>query len=165
MGTAGEKPLERDAGHFVLPPPGSRRSPGAGDGRASDPLGDLAVRQEENAVGDRRGGRVMGDHHRRLAELVDRAGGRARGSRRSSRGRGCPWARRRAAAAAGGRARARWPRAAAPARQLARPVLPAISEGQRCPEQLLEPRTLGLPSRRSSAAGRRSPPPSAWAGG
>src|SRR3954449_640341 len=40
-------------------------------GGASQLLDDRAVDEEHHAVGVRRGARVMGDHHDRLAEVVD----------------------------------------------------------------------------------------------
>ena len=71
-----------------------------------------AVAQEHDAVGQRRGAGVVGDHDDRLA-LVDEAPQQPEDHRRRLPSRGCRWARRRAATAGGAAAPGRWRRAAA----------------------------------------------------
>ena len=74
---------------------------------------DVAVGQEQHAVGDRRGVRVVRDHHRRLAERVDRSRAAGPGSRRWCASRGCRSARRRTSPSAARPGRGRRRRAAA----------------------------------------------------
>ena len=67
---AAEQALEREAGHLA-----SSCSIAAEDvvrRRARQLAHDLAVGEEEHAVGHRGGAGVVGDHHDRLAQLVDR---------------------------------------------------------------------------------------------
>ena len=74
---------------------------------------DPAVGEEHDPVGVRGGDRVVGDHHDRLAELVDRAAQERRAPRRRTASRGCRSARRRRRSSAGWRAHGRRRRAAA----------------------------------------------------
>ena len=108
----------------------------------------LPVGEEQHAVGDRRGVRVVRDHHGGLAERVDRV------------------AQQREDLAAGGRvqvagrlvgehhARARHERAGdghallLAARQLGRAVREAVAEPDLV-DQLVEPRLIGLARRRA----------------
>ena len=113
-----EQPLERERGHRRRSPPSPRRSRAAtrpASSRTMQPVG-----QEEDAVGDRGGARLVGDHHDRLPEVVRPSGAGARGSRRPSSSRGCRSARRRTRRRAARRARGRSRRAAA-GRRRARP--------------------------------------------
>ena len=86
--------------------------------RAAEVADDVAVGEEQHAVGDRRGVRVVRDHHGRLAERVDRvaqqredlaAGGRVQVARRlvgEHHASGATRARGRPRRAAAGRRRA-----------------------------------------------------------
>ena len=74
---------------------------------------DVAVGEEQHAVGDRRGVRVVRDHHGRLAERVDRVAQQREDLAAGAWSRGCRSARRRTSPSGARRARGRRPRAAA----------------------------------------------------
>ena len=125
-------------------------------------LDDQAVGEEEDAIGDRRA-RVVGDHDRRLTELVDRVAHQVEISPEvaesrlpglvgeDDRGLGDEGARDGDALLLS-------------TRQLARSVRAAIREPHLL-QEILEPRLVGLRAGDRQAAGERSPRRSAWGGG
>ena len=159
---AGE-PLEGDADHRPLTA-SSVVEDLVGGGRP-EVADDVAVGEEQHAVGDRRGVRVVGDHHGRLAERVDRVAQQRRGSRRWWSSRGCRWARRRTSrdgretSARATATRCCWPPESSEGRCLRR------SREADAGDDLVEPGLVRLDAGERAAAARCSRPPSASAAG
>ena len=90
---APEQSFEGDLDHRALTASSVARI--SGRSRRAEIGDDLAVGEEQDAVGDRGRAGVVRDHHGRLAETRDRARAGAPGSPSSSSSRGCPSARPR----------------------------------------------------------------------
>ena len=122
-------------------------------GGAPEVPDDVAVGQEQDAVGDRRGVRVVGDHHRRLAVARRRSGAAA--SRISALvvesrlpvGSSANTTVGRETSARAIATRCCWPPESSDGRWLRRSPRPTVRD------QLVEPRRVRLARRRSRAGG------------
>ena len=102
-------------------------------GRAVAVVDDAAVGEDQQAVGERGGVRVVGDHHDRLAEVVDGVAQQRRAPRPRLWSRGCRTARRRTRppgreiSARATATRCCWPPESSAGRWLSRSRIPTVS--------------------------------------